>query len=164
MVYFAQRFAAKKVEVPADFPAVYYATLLEAGYHIRIIEGAFFPKRLKKTDSEARMIRQGNVASAAGVRAAEAVLRAAIIIGDRIIYEGKALTSERLRSIIDQAPHHLAHGGWLALEHGYDQGHSAREMLARRGFEQIGTRRDLGGNERVSWGQFTKYQEDLSHG
>ena len=69
-----------------------------------------------------------------------------------------------LRSIIDQAPHHLAHGGWLALEHGYDQGHSAREMLARRGFEQIGTRQDLGGNERVSWGQFTKYQEDLSHG
>ena len=69
-----------------------------------------------------------------------------------------------LRSIIEQAPHHLAHGGWLALEHGYDQGHSARKMLARRGFEQISTRRDLGGNERVSWGQFTKYQADLSHG
>ena len=69
-----------------------------------------------------------------------------------------------LRSIIEQAPDHLAHGGWLALEHGYDQGHSAREMLARRGFEQIGTRRDLGGNERVSWGQFTKYETDLSHG
>ena len=101
MVYFAKLFAAKKVEVPADFPAVYYATLFEAGYHICIIEGAFFPKRLKKTDSEARMIRQGNAASAAGIRAAEAVLRTATINRNRIIYEGSALTSERLRSIIN---------------------------------------------------------------
>ena len=103
MVYFAKRFIAKKIEVPADFPAIHYATLIEAGYHIRIIKGAFFPKRLKKTNSEARMIRQGNTASAAGIRAAEAVLRAATINEDRIIYEGNALTSERLRSIIDQA-------------------------------------------------------------
>ena len=103
MIYFVQHFEAKKVEVPADFPAVYYAALFEAGYHIRIIEGSFFPKRLEKTDVEARMIKQGNAASAAGIRAAEAVLRAATINRDRIIYEGSALTSERLRSIIDQA-------------------------------------------------------------
>ena len=103
MVYFMQRFAAKKVEVPSDFPAAYYAKLLEAGYHIHIVEDAFFPKRSKKTDIEARMIEQGNAASASGIRAAEAVLRAATIDGDRIIYEGNALTSERLRNIIDQA-------------------------------------------------------------
>lgn len=103
MVYFAQRFAVKKIEVPADFPAIYYAKLFEAGYRVEIVEGAFFPKRAKKTDAEARAIRQGNAASAAGIRAAEAVLRAATIDGNRILYEGKALTSERLRSIIDQA-------------------------------------------------------------
>jgi Xaa-Pro aminopeptidase len=103
MVYFAQRFAVKKIEVPADFPALYYARLFEAGYRIEVVEGAFFPKRGKKTDAEARAIRQGNAASAAGIRAAEAVLRAATIDGNHILYEGKTLTSERLRSIIDQA-------------------------------------------------------------
>ena len=124
MVYFAQRFVAEKIEVPSDFPAVYYAILVEAGYRIGIVEGAFFPKRLKKTDNEARMIRQGNAASAAGIRAAEAVLRAATIHGDRIIYEGSALTSERLRSIIDQAclkkgaiaSHTIAAGGQQACD------------------------------------------------
>ncbi|MEE2988257.1 MAG: M24 family metallopeptidase [Verrucomicrobiota bacterium] len=103
MVYFVKHFAAKEIELPADFPAVYYAILFEAGYYIRIVEGAFFSRRLKKTDTEARMIRQGNTASAAGIRAAEAVLRAAVIDGDRIIYEGSALTSERLINIIDKA-------------------------------------------------------------
>lgn len=103
MVYFAQRFAVKKIQVPADFPAVLYAKLFDAGYRVEIVEGAFFPKRAKKTDAEARAIRQGNAASAAGIRAAESVLRSATIDGNRILYEGKALTSERLRSIIDQA-------------------------------------------------------------
>ncbi|HBR95335.1 MAG TPA: peptidase M24, partial [Opitutae bacterium] len=103
MVYFAQRFAVKKIEVPADFPAIYYAKLFDAGYRVEIVEGAFFPKRIKKTDAEARAIKQGNAASAAGIRAAEAVLRAAKIEGKRIVYEGRTLTSERLRTIIDQA-------------------------------------------------------------
>jgi Xaa-Pro aminopeptidase len=103
MVYFAQRFAVKKIEVPADFPAVYYSKLYEAGYRVEIVEGAFFPKRAKKTDVEARAIRQGNAASAAGIRAAEAVLRAATIDGNRILYEGRPLSSERLRTMIDQA-------------------------------------------------------------
>lgn len=103
MVYFAQRFAVKKIEVPADFPAVHYAKLYEAGYHLEIIEGPFFPKRARKSDAEARAIRRGNAASAAGIRAAEAVLRASRIEGKRILYEGRPLTSEWLRTLIDQA-------------------------------------------------------------
>ena len=103
MVYFVQLFAAKKIEVPSDFPATYYAKLFEAGYNIHVVEGAFFPQRSKKTDTEARMIKQGNAASAAGIRAAEAVLRKSKILQDRIVYEGDTLTSERLRNIIDQA-------------------------------------------------------------
>lgn len=103
MIYFARRFAVKKIEVPADFPAIYYAKLFEAGYRVEIVEGAFFPQRLKKTAAEALAIRQGNAASAAGIRAAEGVLRATTIEGKRLLYRGCALTSERLRSIIDQA-------------------------------------------------------------
>lgn len=124
MVYFAQRFAVKKVEVPADFPAIHYAKLFEAGYRVEIVEGAFFSKRAKKTDAEARAIKQGNAASAAGIRAAEAVLRTSKIEGDRILYEGRALTSERLRSIIDHAclekgataSHTIAAGGRQACD------------------------------------------------
>lgn len=124
MVYFVQHFGAKKVEIPANFPSAYYAKLLEAGCNIYIVEGAFFPERSKKTDTEARMIKQGNAASAAGIRAAEAVLRAATIEGDRIIYEGKALSSDRLRNIIDQAclkrgataSHTIAAGGRQACD------------------------------------------------
>jgi Xaa-Pro aminopeptidase len=124
MVYFVQHFGARKVEIPANFPAAYYAKLLEAGCNIHIVEGAFFPERSKKTDTEARMIKQGNAASAAGIRAAEAVLRAATIEGDRIIYEGEALSSDRLRNIIDQAclkrgataSHTIAAGGRQACD------------------------------------------------
>jgi len=102
MCYFAQRFAVKKIELPENFPAGYYAVLHEAGYHLKVTSGLFFPKRLKKTDAEARAIRQGNAASAAGIRAAESVLRESKIDGKRLLYEGKTLTSERLRTIIDQ--------------------------------------------------------------
>ncbi len=103
MQYFAQRFAAKKIEVPAGFPAAYYAHLHDAGYRVDIVEGDFFPARAKKTDAEARAIRQGNAASAAGLRMAERVLRDATIEGNRLRYGGAILTSERLRTLIDQA-------------------------------------------------------------
>jgi Xaa-Pro aminopeptidase len=102
MCYFAQRFAVKKIELPENFPAAYYAILHEAGYNLKVKSGLFFPKRLKKTDAEARAIRQGNAASAAGIRAAEKVLRDSTIDGNRLLYQGRVLTSERLRTIIDQ--------------------------------------------------------------
>ena len=65
-----------------------------------------------------------------------------------------------LQAIIERAPAHLHRDGWLLLEHGYDQGMAARELLTNRGFEQVGTRRDLGGNERVSWGQLPVHEAD----
>lgn len=58
-----------------------------------------------------------------------------------------------LRQIITQAPQHLLPGGWLLLEHGYDQAAAMRELLARHGFEQIQSRTDLGGHERISLGR-----------
>ena len=103
MVYFAQRFAVKKIEVPANFPAGLYARLYDAGYNLKIIEGSFFPHREQKTDLETRCIRRGNAAAAAGIRAAEQTLRSARIEGKRLIFQERVLTSERLRSIIDQA-------------------------------------------------------------
>ncbi|MEQ7918133.1 peptide chain release factor N(5)-glutamine methyltransferase [Xanthomonas sp. WHRI 1810A] len=58
-----------------------------------------------------------------------------------------------LRVITSEAPAHLEPGGWLLLEHGYDQGAAVRELLNSHGFEQIQTRRDLGDNERITFGR-----------
>jgi release factor glutamine methyltransferase len=59
-----------------------------------------------------------------------------------------------LSRIINAAPEYLAPGGWLLLEHGYEQGEAVRELLNRQGFEAIATRRDFGGNERSSGGRW----------
>lgn len=57
-----------------------------------------------------------------------------------------------IRQIIAQAPPHLEPGGWLLLEHGYDQAAAVRELLAAAGFARVHSRRDLGGHERISLG------------
>jgi release factor glutamine methyltransferase len=59
-----------------------------------------------------------------------------------------------IRQIIGQAPAHLHPGGWLLLEHGFDQALQVRELLARRGFSQVQSRLDLAGIERCSGGQW----------
>lgn len=58
-----------------------------------------------------------------------------------------------LRIIVSEATAHLEPGGWLLLEHGYDQGAAVRDLLNGHGFEQIQTRRDLGDNERITFGR-----------
>lgn len=58
-----------------------------------------------------------------------------------------------LRLIIDQAPAHLESAGWLLLEHGYDQAAAVRALLTAGGFEEVQSRRDLGGHERISLGR-----------
>ena len=78
-------------------------------------------------------------------------------MGDVRFEPGSALTSgpdglDDLRTIISEAPAHLTPGGWLLLEHGYDQGPAVRELLIRHGFERIQTRRDLGEHERITFG------------
>lgn len=59
-----------------------------------------------------------------------------------------------LRQIIAQAPTHLQPGGWLLLEHGYDQAAQVRALLASQGFGQVQSRQDLAGIERCSGGQW----------
>ncbi|KAA5834904.1 peptide chain release factor N(5)-glutamine methyltransferase, partial [Pseudomonas chlororaphis] len=57
-----------------------------------------------------------------------------------------------LRLIIAQAPGHLEAGGWLMLEHGYDQAPAVRDLLLSQGFAEVHSRVDLGGHERISLG------------
>jgi release factor glutamine methyltransferase len=73
----------------------------------------------------------------------------------------QALTSgadglEDIRKIIQQAPAFLTSGGWLLLEHGYDQAAAVRGLLAQRGFTQVRSQLDLAGIERCSGGEWLR--------
>jgi release factor glutamine methyltransferase len=59
-----------------------------------------------------------------------------------------------LRELCAAAPAHLNPGGWLLLEHGFDQAAAVRALLQAAGFGQVRTRRDLAGQERSSGGRW----------
>jgi len=59
-----------------------------------------------------------------------------------------------IEHIIAQAPRYLTAGGYLLLEHGYDQGEAVRALLNAQHFTQVHSRRDYGGNERITLGQW----------
>jgi release factor glutamine methyltransferase len=59
-----------------------------------------------------------------------------------------------IRAIVSQAPARLAPGGWLLLEHGWDQAEPVRALLQAAGFGRVASRRDLAGIERCSGGQW----------
>ena len=61
---------------------------------------------------------------------------------------------EDIRAIVAQAPAHLPPGGWLLLEHGWDQAERVRALLAAAGFGQVQSRTDLAGIARCSGGQW----------
>jgi release factor glutamine methyltransferase len=57
-----------------------------------------------------------------------------------------------IRHIVAVATAHLQPGGWLLLEHGYDQAAQVRELLQQAGFRAVFSACDLSGTERVSGG------------
>lgn len=57
---------------------------------------------------------------------------------------------ECIRRIVAGAPAHLNSGGWLLIEHGYDQGEACRNLLTAAGFKSASTFPDLAGIDRVS--------------
>lgn len=59
-----------------------------------------------------------------------------------------------LRTIVRDAHPHLREGGWLLLEHGFDQAAAVRELLSVRGYTEVFTKRDIEGRERVSGGRW----------
>ncbi|KQO27317.1 peptide chain release factor N(5)-glutamine methyltransferase [Acidovorax sp. Leaf78] len=61
---------------------------------------------------------------------------------------------EDIRTIVAQAPAHLVAGGWLLLEHGYDQAEAVRDLLRATGFAAVSSRQDLAGIERCSGGRW----------
>jgi Xaa-Pro aminopeptidase len=93
----------KAFRISADFPAGLYVKLLKLGLKLAIVPGLLFPEREIKSVAECAHIREGNRLAAVGFTVAEEVLRASRIKGGTLIHQGKPLTSERLRFLIEVA-------------------------------------------------------------
>ncbi|XOV83380.1 MAG: peptide chain release factor N(5)-glutamine methyltransferase [bacterium] len=58
-----------------------------------------------------------------------------------------------IRQIIAQAPAHLCAGGYLLIEHGFDQAASVQQLMLNAGFGHVQSRKDLAGINRVTLAQ-----------
>lgn len=89
-----------------------------------------------------------------------------VAAADRHLAEGDlrfeprgALTDESadgldsIRAIVSGAPGHLKSGGWLLIEHGYDQARACRDLLGSAGFVDLVAIADLAGIARVAGGR-----------
>lgn len=60
---------------------------------------------------------------------------------------------DAIRTLVTSARQHLTPGGWLLLEHGYDQAAAVIDLLHAAGFEEVRDYRDLAGQPRVAAGK-----------
>ncbi|TYL48638.1 peptide chain release factor N(5)-glutamine methyltransferase [Marinomonas sp. IMCC 4694] len=79
--------------------------------------------------------------------------------GDMRFEPRSALVAERhgladIEHIVATAPTFMKVGAYLMFEHGYDQASAVRECLTTAGFTQVTNFQDLGGNDRVTIGQW----------
>jgi release factor glutamine methyltransferase len=72
----------------------------------------------------------------------------------RLALDGGRAGLESLARIIAGAGRHLREAGYLAVEHGFDQGGSVRSLMQQHGLTGIRTHRDAAGHERVSAGRW----------
>jgi release factor glutamine methyltransferase len=73
----------------------------------------------------------------------------------------QALTSgadglDDIRQIIAQAPSRITPGGWLLLEHGWDQAAAVQALLTQAEFTEVQSRQDLAGVDRCTGGRWSR--------
>ncbi|WP_064602381.1 peptide chain release factor N(5)-glutamine methyltransferase [Photobacterium sp. J15] len=57
-----------------------------------------------------------------------------------------------IRIISEQGRQFLQQGGWLLMEHGFEQGEAVRDILLELGYSQVSTVQDYAGLDRVTMG------------
>ncbi|TNH20156.1 peptide chain release factor N(5)-glutamine methyltransferase [Halomonas sp. BL6] len=67
-----------------------------------------------------------------------------------LVAEGDGMAD--LMHLIIAAQAFLSPGGWLALEHGYQQAACVRQALMQAGYQNVESVQDIGGHERVTLG------------
>ncbi len=109
---FARSLKRNRFRVPRAFPYGLACELNGFGISLEVAEGELFPERQIKSDDEARFLKKANACSAAGIRAAERMLKSAVVRKGKLSYQGRPLTSEILKEGIERAC--LAAGGLAA--------------------------------------------------
>jgi len=59
---------------------------------------------------------------------------------------------DAIRYLIAESKNHLLPGGWLLLEHGYDQGERVRQLFNENSYKKVLQKKDLIGHVRVTLG------------
>ena len=99
----AAKYRIHAFTVPDDFPAGVAFKLAGYGLKLAAAGGLLFPEREIKTAAEAAAVRDGNRCAAAGIAAAEALLRRAHPRNGWLRHDGRKLTSEDLKFAIETA-------------------------------------------------------------
>jgi Xaa-Pro aminopeptidase len=94
-------FSIRSVTVPESFPVGLADTLRERKITVKVRRDPFFPERITKISTEVAEIRKSMRASEHGMRAAMEALKKSRIKDGYLIYRGRRLTSEMLKSIIN---------------------------------------------------------------
>jgi len=62
---------------------------------------------------------------------------------------------EAVRTLVLGGVKHLTSGGWLVVEHGYDQAAAVRALFGQSGYVDVASTTDINGVERVTAGRLT---------
>lgn len=142
----ARHYKLRAFDVASDFPIALADKLRAVGLKLTPVP-ALFPDREIKTPAEAAAIREGNRCSAAGIAAAEHLLRRSKIKTGKLVLDGQPLTSERLKTAIEIAcleagalsTDTIAAGGDQACDP-HERGHGplrARELIVIDVFPRV---------------------------
>ena len=100
----AREYGVQRFLVPPEFPAGLLLKLRALQIRVDVSDGPLFPERAIKNKEEAALVREGCEACAAGLWAAEKALRrSAARRNGELVLDGKPLTSESLRFLVDVA-------------------------------------------------------------
>ncbi len=129
-----RRFELDRAVIPPGFPTELADYLRAAGVELTVERDLFEYRRRKKTSTQVEGIRRAQRAADAASAAIAEVLRGAQISGDRVLFEGKPLTSERLKAAASAAvtasgcsaeDFIVAHGAQTCIGHHHGSGEIA---------------------------------------
>lgn len=101
--YFFDLYKANTILIPKYFPSFLLLELQQLGLPIELVKDSFFPEREQKSSGEIKSIKDGNNASAYGLGIAQSALKASKVKKGILYLDGAVLSSERLRSMIEQS-------------------------------------------------------------
>lgn len=101
VAFFLEELGVAGVVVPANFPLEHADRLRERGVRVAATPEPFFPQRLVKRAEEIVAIAETQRYTEAALAAALEVLRASDVRGEAVYWQGRPLTSEDLKRVVN---------------------------------------------------------------